>query len=139
MFSDKNKKSAHYDTLISGKTEIVGDIKFSGGLHIDGVIKGNLIAKDKSGALVRVSEKGRVEGKITAPNVIINGQVIGDIHAGEYIELAKKARITGDVYYQTMEMVLGAEVNGQLHHNTSQTQNNEQATQVLAEDSTNAE
>ena len=117
MFSSKDKSAnTHYDTLISSKTEIVGDVKFTGGLHIDGLIKGNLLAEAGSGAVVRISDKGRVEGQITAPNVIINGRVIGDVHAGEYIELAKKAQVSGDVYYQAMEMVLGAEVNGKLHH-----------------------
>jgi cytoskeletal protein CcmA (bactofilin family) len=116
MFSSKNKSDVRYDTLISAKTEIHGDVKLTGGLHIDGLIKGNLIAEAGSGATVRVSEKGRVEGQITAPNIIINGEVIGDVHASEYIELAKNARVTGDVYYQAMEMVLGAQVNGQLHH-----------------------
>lgn len=117
MFSSKDKSAnTHYDTLISSKTEIVGDVKFTGGLHIDGLIKGNLLAEAGSGAVVRISDKGRVEGQITAPNVIINGRVTGDVHAGEYIELAKKAQVSGDVYYQAMEMVLGAEVNGKLHH-----------------------
>ncbi len=117
MFSSKDKGSnTHYDTLISVKTEITGDVKFTGGLHIDGVIKGNLVAEAGSGAVVRVSDKGRVEGQVSAPNIIINGKVIGDVHAGEYIELAKKAQVTGDVYYQMMEMVMGAEVNGKLHH-----------------------
>lgn len=117
MFSSKEKGThTHYDTLISVKTEIIGDITFTGGLHIDGTIKGNLKAEAGSGAIVRISDKGRVEGQITAPNIIINGRVIGDVHAGEYIELAKKADVTGDVYYQAMEMVLGAEVNGKLHH-----------------------
>ena len=117
MFSSKDKGSnTHCDTLISVKTEITGDVKFTGGLHIDGVIKGNLVAEAGSGAVVRVSDKGRVEGQISAPNIIINGKVIGDVHASEYIELAKKAQVTGDVYYQMMEMVMGAEVNGKLHH-----------------------
>lgn len=116
MFSSKDKSKAHYDTLISGKTEIIGDVQFTGGLHVDGVIKGNLIAEANSGALVRISEKGRVEGQINAPNIIINGKVTGDVYAGEYIELAKKAQVVGDVYYHAMEMVLGAEVNGKLHH-----------------------
>jgi|TARA_B110000003_G_C16399414_1_gene437672 cytoskeletal protein CcmA (bactofilin family) len=119
MFSSKDKTAAsHYDTLISQKTEIVGDVKFKGGLQIEGVIKGNLIAEPGSGAVVRISDGGRVEGQINAPNVVINGSVIGDIFAGEYIELAKKARIKGDVHYYMMEMVLGAEVNGNLIHQT---------------------
>ncbi len=117
MFSSKDKgNSAHFDTLVSSKTEIAGDLKFTGGLHVDGVVKGNLLAEAGSGAIVRISDKGRVEGQIHAPNIIINGEVHGDVYAGEYIELAKKARVSGDVYYHAMEMVLGAEVNGKLNH-----------------------
>lgn len=117
MFGSKEKASnPHYDTLISSKTEIIGDVKFTGGLHVDGVVKGSLFAEAGSSAVVRISDKGRVEGQITAPNVIINGKVIGDVHATEYIELAKKAEVSGDVYYQMMEMVLGAQVNGKLNH-----------------------
>lgn len=118
MFNSSKDKgaNAHYDTLISSKTEITGDVKFTGGLHIDGVIKGNVLADEGTGAVVRISDKGKIEGEIHAPNVIINGQVVGNVHAGEYIELAKKAQVSGDVYYHMMEMVLGAEVNGKLHH-----------------------
>lgn len=129
MFSSKDKSNAHYDTLISVKTEIIGDVKFTGGLHIDGVVKGNLIAEPNSGALVRVSEKGRVEGQINAPNIIINGKVTGDVYSGEYIELAKKAQVVGDVYYHSMEMVLGAEVNGKLHHQPKGKKNDPVATE----------
>lgn len=119
MFSSKDKgANTHYDTLISAKTEIVGDVKFTGGLHVDGLIKGNLFAEAGSDAVVRISDKGRIEGQINAPNIIINGNVVGDVHAGKYIELAKKAQVNGDVYYHAMEMVLGAQVNGKLNHLT---------------------
>jgi cytoskeletal protein CcmA (bactofilin family) len=117
MFSNKDKTAAsHYDTLISPKTEIVGDVKFKGGLQVEGIVKGNLIAEAGSGAVVRIADSGRVEGQINVPNVVVNGAVVGDIYASEYIELAKKSRIQGDVYYHMMEMVLGAEVNGKLIH-----------------------
>jgi len=117
MFSAKEKSSnVQYDTVISAKTEITGDVKFSGGVNVDGVIKGNLNADNGSGAVLRVSNKGRVDGDIHAPNVIINGEINGNIYASEYIELAKDARITGDVHYKAMEMVMGASVNGQLRH-----------------------
>ena len=123
MFSAKTNNEIDFDTVISARTEIVGDITVKGAIQIDGILKGNLIAEPGSKASVRISDKGRVEGKIIAPNIIINGDVKGDIHAYEYIELAKKARITGDVYYSSMEMVLGAQVNGQLLHNVDTAQN----------------
>lgn len=112
----KDSSNTSYDTLISAKTEIEGDIHFSGGVHVEGVVKGNLIGKPDSNATVRISDKGRIEGKVSAPNIIVNGEVKGDVHALKYIELAKKAQITGDLYYHMMEMVLGAQVNGKLNH-----------------------
>ena len=117
MFRAKEKSSnVQYDTVLSAKTEITGDVRFSGGVNIDGVIKGNLTADGSGSAVLRVSNKGRVEGDIHAPNIIINGEINGNIYASEYIELAKDARITGDVHYKAMEMVMGASVNGQLKH-----------------------
>jgi cytoskeletal protein CcmA (bactofilin family) len=120
MLSSKNKSPGHYDTLVSVKSQIVGDVHFSGGLHIDGKIKGNIIADEQSSAVVRISETGVVEGEIRAPNVIINGQVVGNVHSHKHIELAKKAVVTGDVHYTMMEMVMGAQVNGNLIHQTNE-------------------
>lgn len=116
MFGN-DKKVGNFDTtLVSSKAEVVGDIKLTGGLHIDGQITGNVIAEPGSGAVVRVSDKGIVKGEIRAPHIIINGRVTGDVISFEHIELAKKAEVNGDVYYATMEMVMGARVNGKLLH-----------------------
>lgn len=106
-------------TLISKDSEIVGDIKFSGDLEIQGVVRGNIVAKGDSGATVRVVEGGRVEGEIHAPKVIINGEINGDIHSGEHIELAAKAVVSGNVNYTLIEMVKGAQVNGSLIYSGS--------------------
>ena len=48
--------------------------------------------------------------------VVLNGVVIGDVHGGEHVELASKARVAGNVYYNLIEMAVGAEVNGKLVH-----------------------
>lgn len=112
----KKSKSANakVDTLIGHETEIAGDIRFSGGLHIDGVVKGNVIAENESNSVAIVSERGRVEGELRVPNVLINGQVAGDVYAAERLDLAANARVHGDVYYHTIEMAGGAEINGKL-------------------------
>lgn len=101
-------------TLISKDTDIVGDIKFTGDLEVQGVVRGNIIAKDQSNATLRVVEGGRIEGEIHTPNIIINGCVKGDVHSSEHIELAAKAQIEGNVHYSLIEMVKGAQVNGKL-------------------------
>lgn len=116
MFGNEKKVGNFDTTLVSSKAEVVGDIKLTGGLHIDGQVTGNVIAEPGSGAVVRVSDKGVVSGEIRAPHVIINGRVTGDVVSFEHIELAKKAEVNGDVYYATMEMVMGARVNGKLLH-----------------------
>lgn len=114
MFSAKDSNSVKYDTLISTRSEIRGDITVTGAIHVDGTIIGNIQADTGSKATVRISEKGKVQGQISAPNVIVNGQVDGDITSYEYVEMAKKARVNGDVYYKAIEMVLGAQINGKL-------------------------
>lgn len=104
------------DTLIGRQTEILGDVRFSGGLHVDGKIVGKVLAASEKSATVSVSETGVVEGDIRAPNVVLNGQVIGDIQAKEHIALGANARITGNVYYKGIEMTGGAVINGQMIH-----------------------
>lgn len=104
-------------TLISKSTEIVGDLHFKGNLEIEGKVKGNIIAEDGSEARVRVMDKGEVEGEIRAPSIVINGRVSGNVHSGKHIELAEKAIVQGNVNYNLIEMVKGAQVNGSLVYN----------------------
>ena len=99
-------------TLISRDTVIVGDLRFSGVVDIEGLVQGNLVAEPGKDALVRVVEKGRVEGEIRAPSVIINGEVEGNVYSTRHLELAAKARVKGNVFYSLVEMAAGSEVNG---------------------------
>ncbi len=120
MFGNKKQKprraSGHFDTLISSRTRVDGDVQFSGGLHVDGHVHGKVIAEEGSDAVLRISEIGEVSGDIVAPHVIINGTVHGDVYASAHLELAEKASINGNVYYNLIEMAMGASVNGNLVH-----------------------
>ncbi len=117
MFGNKKRiKTTKIDTLIGRKSEMLGDVRFTGGLHVDGTVKGNIVADEDASSLQTLSESGIVEGEIRVPNVVLNGTVIGDVHAKQHIELASNARITGNVYYSLIEMAMGAEVNGNLVH-----------------------
>ncbi|WP_051362184.1 bactofilin family protein [Solimonas soli] len=109
------------DTLIGRQTEILGDIRFAGGLHIDGKVKGKVIANGDKAAL-SVSDSGAIEGDVRVPNIMLNGSVTGDVYASDKITLAAKARVTGNVYYKIIEMEGGAQVNGQLVHQTAMAQ-----------------
>ncbi|MDZ7829334.1 MAG: polymer-forming cytoskeletal protein [Halofilum sp. (in: g-proteobacteria)] len=118
MLGGNTKKSrtanAKVETLIGHQTEITGNIHFEGGLHIDGLVKGNVTADNDSGSVAIVSEQGRIEGELRVPHILINGRVAGDVHAAERLDLATNARVEGDVYYRTIEMAGGAEINGKL-------------------------
>ena len=118
MWGKDKHKTTKVDTLIGQQTELRGDILFSGGLHIDGVIKGNVIAEPGGSSLLTLSENGVIEGEVRVPHVILNGKVVGDVHAAESIELAARASVTGSVYYSMIEMAMGAVVNGKLVRRT---------------------
>ncbi|MBW3550623.1 MAG: polymer-forming cytoskeletal protein [Proteobacteria bacterium] len=115
----KNKPIPHdgpVDTLIGPNTVIHGDLHFSGGLYIEGRIIGKVIAEDGQQATLTLAEPGSIEGEIHAPVVVINGQLNGDVHAGERVELASKARVHGNVHYKVVEMSAGSVLTGRLLH-----------------------
>ena len=93
-----------------------GDVKFSGTLDVEGIIRGSVRAAPGADALVRVIDKGLVEGDIHAPHVVINGAIVGNVYASEHLELASRARVEGNVHYKLVEMAIGAQVNGGLEH-----------------------
>ena len=114
----KNKKvrASRIDSLIGRQTDTIGDVRFSGGLHVDGAIRGNVTAEEDTRSVLTVSEHGAIEGEVRVPNIVLNGSVVGDVYARERVELAANARVTGNVYYGLIEMAMGAEVNGNLVH-----------------------
>lgn len=110
------QKTTRIDTLIGQHTEVTGNVKFTGGLHIDGIIKGNVTAENDGRSMLSLSEHGTIEGEVRVPFVVINGVIVGDVHGSEHVELSSKARVAGNVYYNLIEMSIGAEVNGKLVH-----------------------
>ncbi|MGH8461468.1 MAG: bactofilin family protein [Stenotrophobium sp.] len=113
------KSGGGMDTLIGQQTEILGDVRFSGGLHVEGKIKGKVLAVEEKSSSLSISENGTIEGDVRVPNIVLNGQVTGDVHATGKITLAPKARVNGNVYYRIIEMAGGARVNGQMVHEPS--------------------
>ncbi len=110
----KKRKPTTVDSLIGQNSQIVGDFRFSGGLHVDGTVKGNVLADDDDHAMLTLSDRGTIEGEVKVPFIILNGVVKGDVYAREHVELAANARVEGNVFYRLIEMAMGAEVNGKL-------------------------
>jgi cytoskeletal protein CcmA (bactofilin family) len=121
MFGRKTSKpQSRIDCLIGAGTTIEGNLAFSGGLRVDGRVRGNVVAVDGEAATLVVSEEARIEGEIRVSHVVINGTVVGPVHASEYVELQAKCNVTGDVHYKTIEVHLGAVVQGRLAHQSEE-------------------
>ena len=110
----KTKPQSRIDCLIGTGTKIEGDITFSGGLRVDGHVRGRVIAEDGKSSTLVLSEQAQIDGEIRVSHVVINGTVTGPMHVAEYLELQAKANVTGDVYYKVLELQLGAVVHGKL-------------------------
>lgn len=108
------KKQPPIKSLIAQGNTIEGNLKFTDGLRIDGAVIGSIHAVEASASILMISESATVTGAIHADHVIVNGRVIGPVHAAELLELQPKARIDGDIFYKALEMHQGAAVFGQL-------------------------
>ena len=117
MFGKKRPKVIdRIDTLISAGTEISGDLTFSGGMRIDGIVRGNVkVTGNVDGALV-LSQAARVEGEVKVTHAVVNGTILGPLQAKDYVELQSKAKVTGDVSYRTIEVQIGAVAQGRLQY-----------------------
>ena len=117
MFPRKaNKPQGRIDSLIGAGTKIEGSINFAGGLRVDGEVKGDVRATGEQASTLVVSEHACIEGEISVSHLVINGAVIGPVFSSEFLELQSHARVTGDVQYNTIEIHLGAVVQGRLVH-----------------------
>jgi cytoskeletal protein CcmA (bactofilin family) len=104
------------DSLIGAGTVVQGNVMFAGGLRIDGAVDGKVATADNAPGTLVISEHARVDGEVKVSHVVINGSVSGPVTATDYLELQAKARVNGDVVYRTLEMHVGAIVQGKLMH-----------------------
>lgn len=108
------RKQPPIRTLIGDGASFQGELRFTDGLRIDGHVHGSVIATGAGPSLLVIAEHARVEGRLLAGHVIVNGEVHGPVHAVDLLELQPKARIFGDVMYGALEMHQGAQVEGHL-------------------------
>lgn len=119
MFSTKSSKPQNrIDSLIGAGTTIEGDLNFSGGMRVDGHVNGNVIAAPGKPSTLVLSEHARVDGEVNVTHLVVNGTITGPVTASEYLELQGKAKVNGDVHYKTLEIQLGAIVEGRLIHSS---------------------
>lgn len=114
MFGEKSE--AAIDSVIGRASVINGTVAFKGGMRIDGHIRGNVVADPENAGFLVVSASGRIDGDVRVARLLLDGEVIGNIHAADSVELQSRARITGEVNYLALKMHAGAVVCGKLCH-----------------------
>ena len=114
MFGRRKQTSTRIDTLLGKAANLNGDLEFSGGLHLDGRVNGNVRSSAADGGALSVSETGFIEGRVEVTSIVMNGTVNGDMYARERLVLGGKARVNGNVYYGVIEMAPGAVITGKL-------------------------
>lgn len=102
------------DTLIARGCHIEGELVFSGGLRIDGQVRGDVRTELPGQGYLVLARAGRICGDIWAGHVVIDGLVTGNLHVSGRVELLPRARIIGDIHYASLSMQPGATVTGQL-------------------------
>ncbi len=116
MLGRKQRKDKGVETIVGRNTQINGDLQFEGWCHVDGTVNGNLTADPDSNSQLSISEDASIDGGVTVPNVLLDGIVRGDVFANQRVKLGPTARVIGNVYYNLIEMAIGAEINGNLVH-----------------------
>ena len=108
------KRQISIDSIIGGACSIHGIVKFSGGLRVDGRILGNVEEEPAGSGYLHLSSRGRIEGDVKVAHIVVGGEIIGNLHAADMVELQPRARITGNVDYSALAMQAGAAVSGKL-------------------------
>ena len=120
MFRRESKPQNRIDSLIGATTRIEGNVLFSGGLRVDGAVRGNVAGLPDQPATLVVSEQARIDGEVQAAHVVVNGTINGPVDARETLELQAGSRVKGDIRYKSIEIHQGAVIEGRLVHNAGE-------------------
>lgn len=125
MFAKKKetRSLAKIESLIGAGTCIEGKVRFSGGLRIDGEVKGAVEAVPGSDAVLVISDQARIEGAVEVTHLVMNGVIVGPVFVAESLEMQPKSRILGDVTYAAIEIHQGAVIEGRLVHQSAKEPN----------------
>lgn len=81
------------DSLIGAGTTVNGDVCFTGGLRVDGIVRGNVTAVDGEAGTLVISELARVDGEVKVSHVVVNGTINGSVTACEFLELQDRKSV----------------------------------------------
>ena len=110
----KKRKFVAITTLIDKDIVISGDTIYTGGIRIDGKIKGNLKVHGDEGSLLIMGYGSKITGDVEVEKAIINGEINGNVKCNDYLELNTNAIVNGSIEYDIIEVQEGAKITGDL-------------------------
>ena len=110
----KKRKFVAITTLIDKDIVISGDTTYTGGIRVDGKIKGNLKVHGDEGSLLIMGYGSKITGDVEVEKAIINGEINGNVKCHDYLELNTNAIVNGSIEYDIIEIHEGSKINGNL-------------------------
>ena len=110
----KKRKFVAITTLIDKDIVISGDTIYTGGIRIDGKIKGNLKVHGDEGSLLIMGYGSTITGDVEVEKAIINGEINGNVKCNDYLELNTNAIVNGSIEYDIIKVQEGAKITGDL-------------------------
>ena len=110
----KKRKFVAITTLIDKDIVISGDTTYTGGIRVDGKIKGNLKVHGDEGSLLIMGYGSKITGDVEVEKAIINGEINGNVKCNDYLELNTNAIVNGSIEYDIIEIHEGSKINGNL-------------------------
>jgi cytoskeletal protein CcmA (bactofilin family) len=101
-------KSADSTSLLSKNVRIEGEIQGPENLHVEGYIKG---AVELSGDIF-IGNTGIVEADVEAKNIVIQGEVTGNVKARRQLEIYPTGKLVGDCSAASIDIKEGAVFEG---------------------------
>ena len=102
------------NTLIGSDIVIKGDIIYNGTVHVEASVEGSLISSKNKESKLYINKSSVIRGSVDASNVAINGTVYGNVYVYDLLQLGSDAFIKGNIYYKSIEMEVGAKIDGRL-------------------------
>lgn len=107
-------------SIIADNVHIIGDIRFSGTLRIDGKVDGKIeLIKKQKGTLI-LSTTGKINGPVSTTNLVSNGVINGKVYVDNKLECRNNSRINGHVQYGSLDLDNGAIIEGRCTKKSSE-------------------
>ncbi|MGQ0612827.1 MAG: bactofilin family protein [Planctomycetaceae bacterium] len=111
MIEKSGTPSGEATTIIGADAAFKGELTFEKGVRVDGRLEGKIVSKGQ----LTISQGGKLQAEVQALGIVVEGEVVGNLHASDRIELRKTAQLRGDLRATKLLVAEGASFVGQCH------------------------